>query len=80
MVLVPELVELGVLVISYKALEVENLLTSGIESEIKVLDPIRRTGKRFSTYFEDNGVSYNVVEATRVTENQSHTGLVLRLG
>ena len=64
---------MGVLVVSHKALEIENLLTSGIETEIEVLDPIRRTRERFSTCFEDNGVSYNVVEAARVAENQSRT-------
>ena len=80
LVLVPELVELGVLVVSYKALEVKDLLASGIEAEIEVLDPVRRTGERFSAFFEDNGVSYNVVEAARVAENQSRTKLVLRLG
>ena len=51
-----------------------------MESEIEVLDPIRRTGERFSACFEDNGVSYNVVEAARVAESQSYARLFLRLG
>ena len=50
-------------------MEVKNLLASGIESEIEVPDPVRRTRERFSAFFKDNGVSYNVVEAARVAES-----------
>ena len=50
-------------------MEVENLLASGMESEMEVLDPVRRTGERLVAFLEDNGVSYNVVEAARVAES-----------
>ena len=71
---------MGVLVVSHKALESEDLLASGVETEMEVLDLVRRTGERFSAFFEDDGVGHNVVEAARVAENQSCAGLVLRLG
>ena len=60
---------MGVLVVSYKALESEDLLASGVETEMEVLDPVRRTGKRFSAFFEDNGVGHNVIKAARGTES-----------
>ena len=50
-------------------MEVKDLLASSIESEIKVLDPIRRIRERFSAFFEDNGVGYNVIKAVGGTES-----------
>ena len=57
------------MVVSYKALKGEDLLASGIKTDIEVLDLVRRIRERFSAFFEDNGIGYNVIKAAGGTES-----------